>query len=221
MGIRKRKKEERRQQIMAAAKRVFIENGFYRATIVDIARKAEISPGTVYLYFRSKDDLYASLMLETFQFIQIRLKELKEQPSFEFETKITALWKILHIAYQTDPCILRSAIKLQDSKNMRNLSPKLISYINEEINRLVRTIAEFIGNTFATNEHRNSFDDAAIAWSLFSGMVLLDGVEKDLRWNKEAGVDVLLNGLQTGREKLLSITSEGQPQIDPLATTQF
>jgi len=109
-------------------------------------------------------------MLEAFQFIQIRLKELKEQPGFEFETKITALWKTLHSAYQADPWILRSGIKLQDSKNTGNLSLKLISYIKEQTNRLIRTIAEFIGsNTFTTNEHRNSFDDVAIFWNGFIG----------------------------------------------------
>jgi len=58
------------------------------------------------------------------------------------------------------------------------LSPKLISYINEQTNRLIGTIAEVIGNTLVSTEHRNSFDVAAIIWSLFLGMALLDGVDK-------------------------------------------
>jgi AcrR family transcriptional regulator len=66
MGIQERKereRERRRQQIIVAAKRAFSEKGFNRATMEDIAREAELSPGTLYLYFKNKDELYASLSL--------------------------------------------------------------------------------------------------------------------------------------------------------------
>ena len=54
MGIQERKEKERerrRQQIMVAANRVFSDRGFSRATMEDIAREAELSPGTLYLVF--------------------------------------------------------------------------------------------------------------------------------------------------------------------------
>ena len=60
MGIQERKereKERRRQQIMVAAKRVFSEKGFNKATMEDIAHEAELSPGTLYLYFKNKEEL--------------------------------------------------------------------------------------------------------------------------------------------------------------------
>ena len=66
MGIQERKqreRERRRQQIIVAAKRVFSERGFSKTTMEDIAREAELSPGTLYLYFKNKDELYASLSL--------------------------------------------------------------------------------------------------------------------------------------------------------------
>ena len=75
MGIQERKereKERRRQQIMVAAKRVFTEKGFSSATMEDIAAKAELSAGTLYLYFKSKDELYASLSLRVLQYLNIR-----------------------------------------------------------------------------------------------------------------------------------------------------
>jgi AcrR family transcriptional regulator len=53
MGIQERKereKERRRQQIMVAAKRVFSNKGFSKATMEDIAQEAELSPGTLYLF---------------------------------------------------------------------------------------------------------------------------------------------------------------------------
>ena len=54
MGIQERKereRERRRQQIMVAAKRVFSVKGFGKTTMEDIAKDAELSPGTLYLYF--------------------------------------------------------------------------------------------------------------------------------------------------------------------------
>ena len=60
MGILERKereRERRRQQIIVAAKKVFSEKGFNKATMDDIAGEAELSPGTLYLYFKNKEDI--------------------------------------------------------------------------------------------------------------------------------------------------------------------
>jgi len=59
-----REKEERRQSILQAAREVFFENGFYRATVDDVAGRAKVSKGTVYLYFESKETILALLLLE-------------------------------------------------------------------------------------------------------------------------------------------------------------
>ena len=61
---------------MVAAKRVFVEKGFDRATMEDIAREAELSAGTLYLYFKNKNELYASLTLRVLQYLFIRLEHL-------------------------------------------------------------------------------------------------------------------------------------------------
>ncbi|MBI3997694.1 MAG: TetR/AcrR family transcriptional regulator [Armatimonadetes bacterium] len=49
--------EERRRQILQAAIRVFAQRGYATATIEDVARAAGVSEGTIYNYFRSKEDL--------------------------------------------------------------------------------------------------------------------------------------------------------------------
>ncbi|HET89267.1 MAG TPA: TetR/AcrR family transcriptional regulator [Chloroflexi bacterium] len=61
---REREKEERRQSILRAAHEVFFENGFHRATVENVAEQAEVSKGTVYLYFESKETILAHLLLE-------------------------------------------------------------------------------------------------------------------------------------------------------------
>lgn len=54
-------KAARREEILDAARKVFAERGFKGTTIADIAEEAGIALGTIYLYFASKDDVFAAL----------------------------------------------------------------------------------------------------------------------------------------------------------------
>ena len=55
-------KEQRRVEILAAAKRVFARKGFQATTIADVAKAAKVSYGSIYWYFDSKDALFHALM---------------------------------------------------------------------------------------------------------------------------------------------------------------
>lgn len=64
MGIterKKREKDQRKELILEAARRTFQERGFLNVTMSDIAEAAELSIGTLYLYFKNKEDIYAGL----------------------------------------------------------------------------------------------------------------------------------------------------------------
>jgi AcrR family transcriptional regulator len=51
----------RKEEILGAARRVFAERGFRGTTIADIAEEAKIALGTIYLYFSSKEAVFAAL----------------------------------------------------------------------------------------------------------------------------------------------------------------
>ncbi len=55
----------KREAILQAAIDVFAERGFFNAQVADIARSAGVAAGTVYLYFRGKDDLLLSIFERT------------------------------------------------------------------------------------------------------------------------------------------------------------
>ncbi len=61
---RQKEKEDRKGAILAAAREVFFEQGIRRATVDDIASRAEVAKGTVYLYFETKETILAHLLLE-------------------------------------------------------------------------------------------------------------------------------------------------------------
>src|SRR5438445_10305914 len=55
----------KREAILRAATDVFADRGFFNAQVADVARAAGVAAGTVYLYFRSKDDLLVSIFEKT------------------------------------------------------------------------------------------------------------------------------------------------------------
>src|SRR5204862_6080317 len=57
-------RNDKRGRIMDAAIKVFAERGFHTATVAEIARSAGVADGTIYLYFKGKDDLLLRLFYE-------------------------------------------------------------------------------------------------------------------------------------------------------------
>lgn len=79
MGIAERKireKEELKEQILKAAKRLFIERGFEKTSIRNIADEIEYSPGIIYHYFQDKNEIFHSLHQEGFQELRKRMEIL-------------------------------------------------------------------------------------------------------------------------------------------------
>jgi AcrR family transcriptional regulator len=177
MGIQERKqreRERRRQQIIVAAKRVFSEKGYSKSTMEDIAREAELSPGTLYLYFKNKDELYASLSLRILQYLNIRLEDVKKEKDIEPRQKIAAIKEALFDVYQFDPMILINMFHLQSSETLKNLSSPLLENITELSRNSLAILAEIFeddtGQDIFVGHHPTAIAD--IVWSLFTGVVL-------------------------------------------------
>ena len=82
MGVQKRKareKQARQEAILKAAQKVFFAKGLDQATIDDVAEKAELSKGTIYLYFKSKEELYMSVFLKGLDLLTARFRKLRRR----------------------------------------------------------------------------------------------------------------------------------------------
>ena len=55
-----RKKEERPQEILSAALELFVQQGFSATKVEQVARKAGVTPGTLYVYFENKEALLSA-----------------------------------------------------------------------------------------------------------------------------------------------------------------
>jgi AcrR family transcriptional regulator len=84
---KQREKEEMRELILDASRSIFLEKGYHQTSIRNIAEKIEYSPGTIYLYFKEKDDIFHALheegfrrlvaQMETLQFVSDPFERLK------------------------------------------------------------------------------------------------------------------------------------------------
>jgi AcrR family transcriptional regulator len=190
MGIverKEREKERRRQQIIVAAKRVFSEKGFNKATMEDIAKEAELSPGTLYLYFKNKEELYASLSLRILQFLHIRVAHVNKEPSYTPMQKLDALMEAMYDVYDFDPLIIINMFHLQSSETLKNLSEELLLEIKDLSRKSIGAIAtifkEGIDLGIFVKRHPNALAD--IFWSLFSGVVLWEASKKIIDEKKD------------------------------------
>jgi AcrR family transcriptional regulator len=77
---KEREKEQRRKAILKAARKVFFEHGLQAASMDMIAELAELSKGALYLYFKSKEDLYVSLLEEGLAILRRMFEEVAARP---------------------------------------------------------------------------------------------------------------------------------------------
>ena len=74
-GDRGDRSGDKRERILAAAERIFARHGFFAARVSEIAKEAGVADGTIYLYFKSKDDLLISLFENRMRQVNERLRQ--------------------------------------------------------------------------------------------------------------------------------------------------
>ena len=190
MGIQERKereKERRRQQIIVAAKKVFSVKGFNRATMDDIANEAELSPGTLYLYFKNKEELYASLSIRILQYLNIRVEQISGAKELQPEQKLDAMIEAMFDVYEFDPLVIINMFHLQSSETLKNLSPQVMDEIKDlsckSIGGISKIFAEGTKNNIFIERHPVALSD--IFWAFFSGIILWSTSKKIINKDKD------------------------------------
>ena len=75
LGRRKQRQAWTRSELLLAGRRLFSIHGLYESRVEDLTRTAGIAKGTLYLYFRDKEDLIQAVVAEGFSLLQQRLRE--------------------------------------------------------------------------------------------------------------------------------------------------
>jgi AcrR family transcriptional regulator len=168
-------RQARRRRIQEAARTVFAERGYSGASIELIARAAQLSVGAIYLYFRSKEDLYVSLVEDTLTVFDVEMAQVREQA--EVAGRLRETWSILIRWAEKDaegPRILRllatPAIRPQ-------LSDEVVVTVSAGIGRIQDHIGACIADGIHAGVYRqvNAREVADLAWSVLLGS--LDAAE--------------------------------------------
>jgi AcrR family transcriptional regulator len=203
---RAREKEHRKQSILDAAREIFSQNGFHSTRMEDIADEAEVSKGTLYLYFQSKEELLAHLLLEGLDLLLTALEDEDLIPE-----DASAGERIRHLAQiyiglsETHPDYLRLMMAFDCGQLSAAIPAEVNNTILERSTHCLRVLerAGALGGQRREFAVEDTWETAGILWASLTGaiimmahpvspQVLAIGKEKMF----ESTVDLLLRSLE-------------------------
>jgi AcrR family transcriptional regulator len=178
---KQQERQARRRRIQRAAREVFAERGYAKTSIEQIARQASLSVGAIYLYFRSKEDLYVSLLEDTLQVFDAELTQARTRT--EVEGRLRAAWTVLTAWTATDVEGTRILRLLSQPAVKAQLSDEVIQAVGQGVSRVREHLSACIADGIHAGIYRavSAGEVADLLWSLFVGA--LDSAE--LRANLE------------------------------------
>lgn len=210
MGVaerRKREKRERRASIVEAAEAVFLRKGLTLATMDEIAAEAEVSKGTLYLYFDSKDELYLALAVRSLGELLERFSEMPQQGS-GLERLERLLRTYVQYAIEHSESFRVAMNWITSEHSIAPGGPSFQVY-QRHIAEVFATAANTIDLGKRDGSIRADLDTAAVAiqlWSAMVGMLLLrmnageisrrSGMVMDFEAMMPSYLDLLLRGVR-------------------------
>ena len=158
------KKLPKRQRIIEAAIKVFSENGFYNSTVADVASKADVADGTIYLYFKNKDDLLISIFEYSMDiFIQASEEKLKitEDPKEKLEKFIH-----LHLELVQKHQELAQVIQVE----LRQSSKFIKEYVNEKFFQYLGIVGNILEDGKSKGVFKNNLHSSVLKRALFGAI---------------------------------------------------
>ena len=225
MGIlerREREKRLRREMILEASKKVFFERGLRAATLEDIAERAELSKGTIYLYFSSKEDLYASLMTRALELLLEMFKSSRPE-----ELRPAAAIRRLAEAYllfsRNESYLFKILGVVESPLVGANLSPKIFSELEGASDDILSYVATFVDKGKKEGSFRadvSSHEAVLLFWLSLSGVLNLKARSADLREGSILSADSVVGSVDFDRlfgnclDYLIGFLSAGMRRVD-------
>lgn len=201
---RNREKEKRRKKILTAAKQLFFEKGFMAATMEQIARNVELSKGTLYLYFKNKEELYMSLLAEGMALLNNAFETALGNIS-GWEKKIRAIgWAYYQYSRDFNQ-FFHINFQFQHGELTAHISDALYNQCVAEgrtsLEYLSRAIAE--GISAGEIRQQDSMRLAVVLWGSLTGIILLHEAKDHRKFMPypleqlvEQNIDIAVKGLK-------------------------
>jgi AcrR family transcriptional regulator len=224
MGIkerRKREKEARKKTILNAAELLFSERDYKTVSVAQIAHKAELSKGAVYLYFHSKEEIYAQILLDDLErFHNILSKSL--QDGMKAAQMLESFSRIYVENFLSDREGFRRIMTFMLQTNNFNLSPNLNQCLIKATNKTIDIIGNILKFGVETGEFPYDTDIwqcRNIIWGMLNGIISLylftgkeTNREKIIRMMINAGLNYLIDGFKQGSGESLASPNDFNPR---------
>ncbi len=202
---RARERAQRRRDILDAARQEFFERGFHRPTVDEVAARAEVSKGTIYLYFESKEAILAHLLLEG---LTLLLQEMETAYDPDPATPEEAL-RALACAYRdfcrAHPNYFRLIMAFDRGRFEEAISPDLYQQVLDQSLQGLALVAQTIeqGKEAGVFQVDDPWQAAGVVWAAINGVLVLMAhplrqqmLQSDLDTMFRATLDLVVRGLQ-------------------------
>jgi AcrR family transcriptional regulator len=212
MGLeerRKREKEQRRGEILNAARKLFFERGFKEVTVANIAKKAELSKGSIYLYFNSKEEIYTHILFSD-------IEKFNKKSAHLFQNGKSATELILELAciyidfFLNDRELFRIMMNFMLHTEEMNLDASVNERIIEATNNTVKVIETFLQRGIEQGEFPadiNIRQNRNAIWGFLNGIISLHAFtgkevnkEERIRSTVKRSLGIFIHGLKGYRK---------------------
>lgn len=139
MNKKERLSEFNRKNILDSAKQLFLEKGINQTTMDEIAKKADYSKSTIYVYFKSKDEIYNYIILEYMELLRDGLSEALADVK-GFNEGFYAICETMVDFYNTYPLYFESILgEVKFSKDKSDTVLSQTYEVGEQINKVIET----------------------------------------------------------------------------------
>lgn len=170
---KQQERQARRRRIQRAAREVFAEKGYAKTSIEQVARQASLSVGAIYLYFRSKEDLYVSLLEETFEVFEAEMRQLRGRTDLHSGDRLQSAWLFLSQWAVADVEGTRMLRLVSQPGVRKQLSDEVAVAAKAGLEMLRDSLAAMLQGGIDTGAYRSvdARDTADLLWSLFLGLL--------------------------------------------------
>jgi AcrR family transcriptional regulator len=197
-----RRKEERPGEILQAALAEFAAKGFAATRLEDVASRAGISKGTIYLYFNSKEELFEAVVRDRIIPYFEKMEAIEHQSGKSATDILRAFLKIIHNELVSTDTRYIPKLMIGEGNRFPELAEFYFREIISRMHNLLRTVIQ-------RGVDQGEFRAEALNWNLQAILspalsaamwkVVFDQFDPlDTQSMLNTHIDLLLNGLRTG-----------------------
>ena len=183
MGIKERRERERnarRGAILDAAMQVYHREGYHATTMEKIAEEAELSRGTLYLYFKTKDEIFVYAIVEHAGYFARLLESIFHRREKIGAGIIGELWNSFQMFYEKDPVRFDATLYFHQGEMIRQLPDALRLMLDRSGSLNYRWLCEIAGYGIQKGYFTkcNPKTLAEVVWTSFLGIIHIENSKK-------------------------------------------